>query len=99
MEQFETYLSPLSWRYGSIEMRQIWSEINKRKLWRQIWVCLAKAQLTFGLVTPEQLSDLENHVTQIDMKRALEIEAEIHHDLMAELRVFAEQSPLGGNIL
>ncbi len=99
IEQYKTYLSPLSWRYGSVEMRQIWSEINKRKLWRQIWVCLAKAQLTFGLVDPEQVKDLEEHVSQIDIKRALEIEAEIHHDLMAELKVFAEQSPLGGNIL
>jgi len=40
----ETYLSPFSWRYGSDEMRQIWSEINKRRLWRRIWVALAEVQ-------------------------------------------------------
>ena len=33
------------------------------------------------------------------MPRALEVEAHIHHDLMAELKVFAEQCPLGGGIL
>ena len=33
------------------------------------------------------------------MARALEIEAEIHHDLMAELSTFAEQAPLGGGML
>ena len=33
------------------------------------------------------------------MPRALEIEAEIHHDLMAELQTFAEQAPMGGGIL
>lgn len=99
MEQFATYLSPFSWRYGSTDMRQIWSESNKRALWRQIWTCLAEVQLAFGLVTVEQLNDLKQHVSQIDIKRSLEIEAEIHHDLMAELRTFAEQSPLGGSIL
>jgi adenylosuccinate lyase len=36
---------------------------------------------------------------QIDLPRALEIEAEIHHDLMAEIKTFAEQAPRGGRIL
>ena len=31
--------------------------------------------------------------------RALEIEAEIHHDLMAEVKAFAEQCPVGGGII
>jgi len=35
----------------------------------------------------------------VDVRRALEIEAEIHHDLMAELKAFAEQAPLGVSIL
>jgi len=33
------------------------------------------------------------------LPRALEIEAEIQHDLMAELRTFAEQCPVGGGII
>ena len=40
----QTYLSPFSWRYGSTEMRQIWSEIHKRRIWRQLWIALAEAQ-------------------------------------------------------
>jgi adenylosuccinate lyase len=55
--------------------------------------------MDFGLVTAEQLADLEAHLGQVDVSRALEIEAEIHHDLMAELKTFAEQCPLGGGIL
>ena len=80
-------------------MRQVWSEVNKRRLWRKLWVALAETQAEFGLVQPEQVDNLRQHATDIDMRRALEIEAEIHHDLMAELRVFAEQAPLGGSIL
>jgi adenylosuccinate lyase len=96
---YETYLSPFTWRYGSQEMRQIWSEVNKRLLWRKLWVTLAEVQAENGLLTPEQVGDLRSQMGNVDMKRALEIEAQIHHDLMAELKVFAEQCPLGGGIL
>jgi len=96
---YETYLSPFTWRYGSQEMRQIWSEVNKRLLWRKLWVTLAEVQAEYGLLTPEQVVDLRSQMGNVDMKRALEIEAQIHHDLMAELKVFAEQCPLGGGIL
>ena len=96
---YDTYLSPFTWRYGSDEMRQVWSEIHKRRLWRKLWVALAETQAEFGLVQPEQVEDLRQHGIDVDMRRALEIEAEIHHDLMAELKTFAEQAPLGGSIL
>ncbi len=99
MPEFDRYLSPFSWRYGSDEMRALWSELEKRRLWRKIWVCLARAEQDYGLVSAEQVADLEAHALQVDMPRALAIEAEIHHDLMAELRTFAEQAPLGGGIL
>lgn len=95
----ETYLSPLTWRYGSDEMRTIWSEVEKRRLLRQIWVALASAQAQAGLITPEQVADLEAHQGDIDIERAQEIEAEIGHDLMAEIKTFAEQCPVGGSII
>jgi adenylosuccinate lyase len=96
---YNNYLSPFSWRYGSPEMRQIWSEINKRRLWRSHWVALAEVQAEYGLVSSEQAADLRIHMAEVDIKRALEIESEIQHDLMAELKTFAEQAPLGGPIL
>lgn len=99
MTDFETYQSPFTWRYGSPEMRTIWSEAGKRRLWRKLWVAMAKAQIPFGLVTHEQADDLAAHSEDVDVRRALEIEGEIHHDLMAEIRVFAGQCPKGGPIL
>ncbi len=93
------YLSPFSWRYGSEEMRAIWSEIHKRRLWRRIWIEIAHAQQLAGLVTAAQVTDLQAHADQIDMGRAEAIEAEIQHDLMAEVKVFAEQCPIGGGII
>lgn len=80
-------------------MRKIWSEEQKRKLWRTIWVALAQVQADAGLVTREQADDLNKHKDQIDIARALEIEEEIQHDLMAEVHTFAEQAPIGGGII
>lgn len=99
MDEFENYLSPYSWRYGSKEMRYIWSEVNKRRLWRLVWVALAEVQSDYGLISPEQVADIRKHAEQIDIQKALDLEAEIHHDLMAELKTFADQSKLGGGVL
>ncbi|MGD0750047.1 MAG: adenylosuccinate lyase [Anaerolineales bacterium] len=99
MPDFDTYLSPFSWRYGTPAMRHLWSEQNKRLLWRSLWVALAEVQAEYGLVTPEQAADLRLHQTEIDIPQALEIEVEIQHDLMAEVRVFAKQCPNGAGII
>jgi adenylosuccinate lyase len=99
MTQFDTYLSPFTWRYSSTGMRKIWSETHKRELWRRIWLALAETQADYGLVQPAQIAELQANVTAVDVPRSLEIEAEIHHDLMAELRVYAEQCPSSGGIL
>ncbi|HLF25680.1 MAG TPA: adenylosuccinate lyase [Anaerolineae bacterium] len=96
---FSLYQSPFSWRYGSDALRSIWSELHKRRLWRRIWIALAEAQAQLGLVTPEQVADLRAHADQIDLDRAHQIESDIKHDLMAELKTYAEQCPIGGGIL
>jgi adenylosuccinate lyase len=96
---YTTYQSPFTWRYGSEEMRSIWSEANKRILWRRIWVALAEVQGEYGLVSAEQISDIRAQMENVDLDRALEIEAEIHHDLMAEIKTYAEQCPVGGGII
>jgi len=99
MIDFENYQSPYSWRYSSQEMRNLWSEFNKRLLWRRIWVVLAEVQAKFGLVQPEQVADLRLRMEDIDVERALQIEAQIQHDLMAEVKTFAEQCAQGGGII
>jgi adenylosuccinate lyase len=97
--QHDTYISPFTWRYGSKKMRQIWSETHKRLLLRKFWIALARAEMQAGIVTEEQVADLEKSADSIDIARAAEIESEIHHDLMAEIKTFAEQCPLGGSII
>ncbi len=93
---YATYLSPFTWRYGSKEMREIWSELYKRKLWRKIWVELAKSQQKYGLLTKTEFNDLILHQNNIDIDKAHEIEKEIHHDLMAEIKTYASFAKIGG---
>lgn len=95
----ESYLSPLTWRYGSDAMRKLWSEAEKRRLLRRFWVALAEAQHEAGLVSAEQAADLRAHQDDVDIARAEEIERDIRHDLMAEIKTYAEQCPLGGAII
>jgi adenylosuccinate lyase len=93
------YASPFSWRYGRAELRSLFSEHTRRKLWRQVWVALAEAQAAEGLVSEAEVDDLREHAGSVDLDAALAIEREIHHDLMAEIRVFASQATLGGGKL
>jgi adenylosuccinate lyase len=95
----DDYLTPFTWRYGSPEMRRVWSEAHKRRLWRRIWVALAEAQQAAGLVTAEQVADLRAHQDDVDLARSAEIEREIRHDLMAEVRAYAGQCPIGGGVI
>lgn len=95
----DTYISPYTWRYGTDAMRRVWSLEEQRRIWRRIWVALAEAQRDAGLVRAEQVEDLRAHADDINIDRALEIEAEIHHDLMAEVRTYAEQCAIGGGII
>ncbi len=93
---FSTYLSPLTWRYGSPEMRKIFSEKHKYELWRKIWVALADAQHQAGLVSKEELEDLKKHEKEIDIEKIFELEKESKHDVVAAIKEFAEKAKLGG---
>ena len=96
---FDTFISPLTWRYGSSEMKETWSESNKRLLLRRVWIALAAAQNKAGIVSDAQLEDLKAHAKDIDIERALEIEGTIQHDLMAEIKTYAEQCEVGGGVI
>lgn len=90
------YISPFSRRYGSAEMRRIFSEENKYRLWRKIWVELARAQNDAGLISTEELDDLEKHEKDLDISRILEIEEGTKHDVVAAIAEFAQKATIGG---
>lgn len=98
---YDSYLSPFTWRYGSEEMRTLFSETERRAAWRRVWLSLAEAQKGLGLMTEEELDSIKKAAKRerVDVGRAHEVEEAIRHDLMAELKVFAEQAGDGGGRL
>ena len=77
-------------------MRALFSEETKRRMWRRLWLALARAQGKAGLVSDAEIADLRRFVDAIDIDAAHKIEEEIGHDLMAEVRVYASQAKIGG---
>ena len=45
MSQHDRYISPFSTRYSSDEMQYIFSDDNKFRTWRRLWVALARAEM------------------------------------------------------
>ncbi len=93
---FSTYLSPFTWRYGSPEMRKIFSEKHKYELWRKIWVALAEAQHQAELVSKEEFEDLKKHEKEINIEKIFELEKDTKHDVVAAIKEFAGKTKVGG---
>ena len=98
---YDSYLSPFTWRYGSEDMRRLFSETRRRATWRRVWLSLAEAEAGLGLITSGELEGIRKSSGEanVDIARAHEVEKRIRHDLMAELRVFADQAKEGGGKL
>lgn len=82
-------------RYASDEILRIFSDENRYKLWRKIWISLAKAEKELGVEIPEEaIKQMEEKLDNIDLKRVSEIEKETKHDVMAHIHHFGEVAPL-----
>jgi adenylosuccinate lyase len=81
---------PIDYRYGTEEMRSVWSEENKLRKMLDVEVALARAEEETGDIpegTADEIADASEDVT---LERVKEIEAEIHHDVMAVVRAVEE---------
>ncbi len=91
-----SYCNPFMTRYGSNEMRLIFSPQTKYSIWRQLWLCLAQTQYDLGLniITNEALECMKNHLEDIDFDLVSQIENKIHHDVMAHIQAWGIQNPI-----
>ena len=94
MDQHDRYISPFSTRYASREMQYIFSENNKFRTWRKLWVALAKAEKEQGLpITQEQIDELSAHLEDINYQDAAARERECRHDVMSHVYAYGLQCP------
>ena len=90
----DRYISPFETRYASKEMQYIFSEDNKFKTWRRLWIALAKAEKAQGLnITQEQIDELEKYKDDINYDVAIAREKECRHDVMSHVYAYGVQCP------
>ena len=88
------YTSPLSTRYASKEMQYLFSDNNKFRTWRKLWIALAKAERQLGLnVTQEQIDQLEAHSEDVNYDVAEAREKLVRHDVMSHVYAYGQQCP------
>ena len=81
---------PIDYRYGTEEMKRIWSEDSRIK--RMIWVemTLLRVLSEMGYLSREEYELARKNALKITPDRVREIEAEIRHDIMSLVRAITE---------
>ncbi|MGD0080471.1 MAG: adenylosuccinate lyase [Methanoregula sp.] len=87
---------PIEERYGTTEMRAVWSEQNRFSCIVRAEVALAKAEATHGMIPAAAALEIEAKAYGASLERAREIENEISHDMMAIVRAVSEVSGESG---
>ena len=85
-------IHPIEYRYGTKEMKRIWSEESKIR--RMIWVeiALLKALSKMGYLSKDEVERVRKNARKIKPERVKEIEEEIRHDIMALVKAIGEVS-------
>lgn len=88
------YVDPLTTRYATKPMLEQFSEKTRMILWRKLWLALAESEKELGLnITDEQLSQMREHLEDINFEVAKERERIVRHDVMAYVYAYGQQCP------
>ncbi len=89
-----SYVSPLSTRYASSEMKYLFSPDKKFTTWRKLWIALAESEMELGLpITQEQIDEMKQYADKINYEVAEAQEKKVRHDVMSHVFAFGEQCP------
>ncbi|HSU98207.1 MAG TPA: adenylosuccinate lyase [Gemmatimonadaceae bacterium] len=90
----DTYSSPLSARYASRAMLELWSPHERHLLWRQLWIALAESEMELGIDIPQSaIAEMRAAANDIDFDAAARYEERFRHDVMAHVHTFADAAP------
>ena len=96
----DKYESPLSTRYASDYMLELFSSDTRYQTWRKLWVSLARAEMELGLpITKKQVDELNKHLTDIDYECVKKREKEVRHDVMAHVYAYGQVAPSAAGII
>jgi adenylosuccinate lyase len=84
-------IHPIETRYGTIEMREIWSNERKLRYLLEVEIALAKAEAQLELIPAKAVYQIEKAARKVSLGRVTQIEGKIHHDMMAVVEAISEQ--------
>ena len=94
MTVHDRYSSPLSERYASRAMLELWSPQTRHGLWRQLWLALAEAEQQLGVPIPDEaIAQMRAHLDDIDFEKVAVYERRFRHDVMAHVHAFGDVAP------
>ena len=85
-------------RYSRKEIKTIWSEENKYKIWLDIEIAAAEAMEKYNII-PKGVSSIVKKKTKIRVKRIHDIEDKVKHDVIAFLTSITEQAGIKARYL
>ena len=90
----DIYVTPLSGRYASKEMNELWSNNTKYSTWRKLWIALAETEKELGIdISDEQIEEMKANVNNIDYDIVSKREKECRHDVMSHVYEFGIKCP------
>lgn len=100
MENYSEYISPLSQRYPSKEMKYLFSPEKKFTTWRKLWIALAEAEKQLGLdITDRQIKELRDNRENVNYREARAREKVVRHDVMSHVYAYGLQCPNAKGII
>lgn len=87
---FEGRQTRLIERYQTAEMRSLWSEENKFRTWLEVELAVCRTWTERDVIPRESMADIEEKA-DFDLERIREIEATVHHDVIAFVSSVAEK--------
>ncbi|PWR74074.1 adenylosuccinate lyase [Methanospirillum lacunae] len=83
-------IHPIEFRYGTPEMKAVWTEEHRFRRIIDAEIALARAEAKEGMIPVEAADAIAASASDASLQRAKEIEDEIHHDMMAIVRAVSE---------
>tara|TARA_B100001093_G_scaffold484268_1_gene517525 strand:- start:298 stop:1593 length:1296 start_codon:yes stop_codon:yes gene_type:complete len=78
-------------RYSRKELKSIWEDYNKYSIWLDIELAAAEAMQVYKII-PKGVSNKVRKKAKIKVKRILDIESKVKHDVIAFLTSITEQA-------
>ena len=85
-------------RYSRKELKDIWSEENKYKIWLDVEIAAAQAMEKLGQI-PKGVSSIVRKKAKINTKRIHQIEKKVKHDVIAFLTSVTERAGIKARYL